>query len=195
MGGQVGVGEGSTFEPRYPRPPVGQQQAERVWRLLADEAAHDPADPEVVRLACAAVLARAARARHGELAGLLLSGLNLRHGTLRLLRFPQRRTVSPPVLELHYLDDPAIAVCRRWLKVRRGLVAANVTGGDVQHVFVTVRASTTRDGATKPPGLPIHVNGLLTSWGRQMHRLNVRHAGEDGWEPLPTRFEQYRRAW
>lgn len=165
-----------------------------MWRILADASGHEPAEPEMVRLACAAALARRAQARNGELAGLLLSGLNTRTGTVRLIRYPQRRSVSPPKVELHTLDDDELIVVKRWLKVRRTLVAG-LDGGQVQHVFVTVHASTRPDGTTKPVGLPIHVNGLLTSWHRLTVRLNDQHAGSHGWEPLPTRFEQYRRAW
>ncbi|MEK8170134.1 hypothetical protein NKH77_11350 [Streptomyces sp. M19] len=46
---------------------------------------------------------------------------------------------------------------------------------------------------TVAAGLPITRQGLVLSWRRFAHRVNARHAGRR--PPLPTRFEQLRRAW
>jgi integrase len=169
-------------------------QAERVWRDLADTAMAQGALPEVVRLACAVSLTRATGARQGELAGLLRTAVNVRRGTLRLVRLPQGRSANPPRLELHHLDDPALLLVRRWLPVRQDLITANLDGGTVTSLFVTVRATHTKTG-TYPAGMPIHMDGLVQAWQRHANRQNGLNAGAHGWVPLPTRYEQLRRIW
>ncbi|MFI1063858.1 hypothetical protein ACH4TC_18465 [Streptomyces spororaveus] len=46
----------------------------------------------------------------------------------------------------------------------------------------------------RPTGMPLTVKGSHLGYQDAVYHLNALHAGRPGWEPLPTRFEQLRRA-
>jgi integrase len=176
--------------PRYPRPPLTREQAERVWRDLTDTAMTDRARAETVRLAAALTLTRATGARAGELATLSRHDLQPVAGRVRICHRPQGTRYGNGTWHTHDLDDNALIVVRRWLTARRRLTSG-LEGGDPAAFFVTTMAATARDGSYYAAGMPLHVDGLKTSWMRYAARIN-RTA-----PPLliPSRFEQLRRAW
>lgn len=202
-GTDAGGGPGEVRDPRsgrYPRPVVTADEAAWVWRDLADRSHRDPARPEEVRLAVVAGLARATGARYGDLLRVTVDDLTLdarrdgadggqvggevggevtvRHGKHRAVR-------------RHPFDAPTAAVVRRWRDVRREL-CAELEGSVPRALLLTVH-HTHDHGVTVSRGLPITAQGLVLSWRRYV----LRTAAEQGARrrPLPTRFEQVRRAW
>lgn len=179
--GAGGPGDGK----RYPRPTVSPEEAEWVWRTLASQAMEEGAKPETVRLAVVVGLARATGARYGDLLRCTVRSLDLgarwvdvEHGKHRT---PRR----------HGLDAGTVLVLRRWLDVRADL-CAELEGSPPEALLLTVH-HTHDNGVTVAAGLPITRQGLVLSWRRFVYRTNAAHAGRR--PPLPTRFEQLRRAW
>jgi len=176
---------------RYPRPTVDLEEAEWVWRDLASRASRVPVRDEEVRLAVIAGLARCTGARYGDLLRVTVDDLELdppgdgRGGVVRV-RHGKHRTVRD-----HVLDTGAAAVLARWLEVREEL-CTDLEGSVPRALLLTVH-HTHDNGVTVSKGLPITAQGLVLSWRRYVHRT----AGEQGGRrrPLPTRFEQVRRAW
>lgn len=178
--------------------PVPTERAETVWRALADAAMCEGADPELVRVAAVLTLARAScgRARVGELAGLHVEDIDRRAGVLVMTHTRPGRGMGRPYRSRPYpLDDGALVMLGRWLRVRQDLVDALEHGRHVGNAFVTVKPATRPDGSLYPAGMPIHADGLKTSYRRAVARLNAQRAGSYGWSPVPSRFEQLRRAW
>ncbi|MEU1135195.1 hypothetical protein ABZ383_35975 [Streptomyces sp. NPDC005900] len=97
------------------------------------------------------------------------------------------RAEQGPRVERYALREGTRVALRRWLRRRAELVEP-VEGGK-SALWVTVRA--TKVG---PPGVSILPQGLGQSFMRGMSALNVVMAGAHGWEPMPTRLEQLRRA-
>lgn len=172
-------------------------RAEAVWRRLVDAAMGEGCDPETVRVAAVVTLARASagRARIGPLAGLYADDVDLKRGWVTLTHTRPGRGGGAPYRQAYPLGDGALVLLRRWHSVRDVLVAGLDNPASVLNVFVTVRPATRADGSLYPAGMPIHADGLITSYRRAAARLNAEHAGAYGWEPLPARFEQLRRAW
>lgn len=170
---------------RYPRPHVTHAEAEWVWRELSVDALRTGAKPEIVRLAVIVALSRCTGARYGDLLRCTIDSFEpeqgsviVEHGKLRT-----RRT--------HPLDDGALLVLRRWFLVREDL-CAELEGSTPRALLLTVH-HTHDNGVTVSAGLPITRQGLVLSWRRFIQRTNARYAGLR--PPLPTRFEQVRRAW
>ena len=92
-----------------------------------------------------------------------------------------------PRVERYALSHGSRVALKRWLHVRDGLVTP-LEGGK-SALWVTVFAS-----KAGPPGIRIRAQGLGQSYGRGVHALNFLMAGQPGWEPLPVRMEQLRRA-
>ncbi|MCP9211081.1 tyrosine-type recombinase/integrase [Streptomyces cucumeris] len=174
-----------TTEDRYPRPPVSAAEAEWVWRLLSVQAMEEGAKPETVRLAVVVGLARASGARYGGLLRCTVRALDLDAGWVTLEHGKHR------VPRRHGLDPGTVLVLRRWLRVRREL-CAELEGSVPDALLLTVH-HTHDHGVTVAAGLPITRQGLVLSWRRFAHRTNARYAARR--PPLPTRFEQVRRAW
>ncbi|MBE1874904.1 tyrosine-type recombinase/integrase [Myceligenerans pegani] len=181
-----------TAEPRYPRPPVTLEEAEWVWRELASEAMRPDAKPETARLAVITGLVRATGARYGDLLRMRVEDLDLgpeaaragegvatvRHGKHRVLR-------------RHRLPADLVVLLRHWMSVREEL-AVELEGSVPRALLLTVH-HTHDNGTTVASGLPITRQGLVLSWRRFVHRTNARYGATR--PPLPTRFEQVRRAW
>ncbi|NOV99935.1 hypothetical protein [Isoptericola chiayiensis] len=186
---------------RYPRPPVSFDEAEWVWRELSVEALRPEGKPEVVRLAVVAGLTRATGARYGDLLRVRAEDLELgtpaaprgRVGGDRpagegsvLVRHGKHRT-----LRRHRVPAEVVVVLRHWMAVRTEL-AAELEGSVPRALLLTVH-HTHDNGTTVSSGLPITRQGLVLSWRRFVHRTNARNGATR--PPLPTRFEQVRRAW
>jgi integrase len=92
-----------------------------------------------------------------------------------------------PRVERYELSHAARVALRRWLDVRKSLVA-EIEGGK-SALWVTVIQS-----KAGPPGVRIRAQGLGQSYARGVQVLNWLMAGRPGWEPLPVRMEQLRRA-
>ncbi|KPI31365.1 hypothetical protein OV320_2581 [Actinobacteria bacterium OV320] len=92
-----------------------------------------------------------------------------------------------PRVERYALSEASRVAVGRWLDVRDGLVAG-IEGGK-SALWVTVLQS-----KAGPPGIRIRAQGLGQSYGRGVNVLNWLMAGRPGWEPLPVRMEQLRRA-
>ncbi|GII99127.1 hypothetical protein Slu03_15050 [Sediminihabitans luteus] len=167
-------------------------EAETVWRDLAT-AAMDPAvKPEVVRLAVIVGLTRATGARYGDLLRCTVDSFDLGPESARavegkvVVQHGKHRTVRE-----HRLDASEVVLVRRWFEVRAQL-CAELEGSVPRALLLTVH-HTHDNGVTVASGLPITKQGLVLSWRRHVQRTNARWAGIR--PPLPTRFEQVRRAW
>lgn len=184
---------------RYPRPTVSLDEAEWVWRQLSVEALRPDGKPEIVRLAVIAGLTRATGARYGDLLRVRAEDLDLgsdgtgRVGGARptgegrvLVRHGKHRT-----LRRHRVPGEVVIVLRHWMVVRTEL-AAELEGSVPRALLLTVH-HTHDNGTTVSSGLPITRQGLVLSWRRFVHRTNARYGATR--PPLPTRFEQVRRAW
>ncbi|WP_278237402.1 hypothetical protein [Isoptericola sp. AK164] len=187
---------------RYPRPPVSLEEAERVWRELAVEALRPEAKPETVRLAVVASLTRSTGARYGDLLRVRAEDLDLGPDELAgrgrvsgaratgegrvLVRHGKHRTPRR-----HRVPGDVVVVLRHWSVVRTEL-AAELEGSVPRALLLTVH-HTHDNGTTVSSGLPITRQGLVLSWRRFVLRSNARQGATR--PPLPTRFEQVRRAW
>lgn len=184
-GSAAAPGGGTADRSRYPRPTVSPEEAEWVWRTLASQAMEEGAKPETVRLAVVTGLARASGARYGDLLRCTVRSLDLGAGRVDVEHGKHR------VPRRHGLDAGTVLVLRRWLDVRADL-CADLEGSVPEALLLTVH-HTHDNGVTVAAGLPITRQGLVLSWRRFVYRTNAAHAGRR--PPLPTRFEQLRRAW
>jgi integrase len=177
---------------RYPRPPVTLDEADWVWRELSVEALRPGAKPELVRLAVITGLTRATGARYGDLLRVRVEDLRLGPGGARagegsvLVRHGKHRAPRE-----HRVPPEVVLVLRHWTVVREEL-AAELEGSVPRALLLTVH-HTHDNGVTVSSGLPITRQGLVLSWRRFVHRTNARYGALR--PPLPTRFEQVRRAW
>ena len=177
---------------RYPRPPVSLEEAEWVWRELSTEAMRTGAKPEAVRLAVITGLVRATGARYGDLLRVRVEDIDLGPARAKtsdgsvLVRHGKHRTPRR-----HLLPADLVVLLKHWMVVREEL-AAELEGSVPRALLLTVH-HTHDNGTTVASGLPISRQGLVLSWRRFVHRTNARYGALR--PPLPTRFEQIRRAW
>jgi integrase len=163
-----------------------------VWRELSVEALRPDGRPEVVRLAVIAGLTRATGARYGDLLRVRVEDIRLPAPGQRtgegsvVVRHGKHRTARQ-----HRVPPEAVLVLRHWMTVRQEL-AAELEGSVPRALLLTVH-HTHDNGVTVASGLPITRQGLVLSWRRFVHRTNARYGALR--PPLPTRFEQVRRAW
>ncbi|MDQ8704898.1 hypothetical protein RCO28_20725 [Streptomyces sp. LHD-70] len=148
----------------------------------------DDASAEIVRLAAVVGIVRVTRARRGEVLAMTVASFHPRRRQVTVRRGKFEQLFTAPV------DDDLHAVLARWVRVRGRLIAENVEGGAVNALFVTCHHTVWR-GRFKQVGLPLEPRGLDASWRRWAARTNAQQVGAYGWEPLPARFEQVRRAW
>ncbi|MEU9849278.1 LacI family DNA-binding transcriptional regulator [Streptomyces sp. NPDC047985] len=94
-----------------------------------------------------------------------------------------------PEVEWYALREGSQVAVRRWLKVREGLVESLPLTGARTALWVTLVPS-----KAGPPGVPLRAQGLRAAYARGVTALNFVMAGSYGWEPLPVRMEQVRRA-
>jgi integrase len=185
---QAGSGELA----RYPRPPVSLEEAEWVWRELSTEAMRPGAKPETVRLAVITGMVRATGARYGDLLRVRVEDIDLGPARAKasegsaLVRHGKHRTPRR-----HLLPADIVVLLKHWMVVREEL-ASELEGSVPRALLLTVH-HTHDNGTTVASGLPITRQGLVLSWRRFVHRTNARYGALR--PPLPTRFEQVRRAW
>jgi integrase len=178
----------------YPRPTVDLDEAEWVWRDLAARSMRVPPRDEEVRLAVIAGLARATGARYSDLLRVTVDDLTgaargngeARDGGAVTVRHGKHR-----VVRRHDLGADVCRVLTRWLEVRE-VLCADLEGSVPRALLLTVH-HTHDNGVTVSRGLPITAQGLVLSWRRYVRRTAAEQAGRQ--RPLPTRFEQVRRAW
>jgi integrase len=177
---------------RYPRPTVTLDEAEWVWRELSTQALATDTKPEVVRLAVIVGLTRATGARYGDLLRCTVDAIAMPspgpragEGTA-VVEHGKHRTARR-----HRLGPEVILVLDRWAVVRAEL-CAELQGSPPRALLLTVH-HTHDNGTTVSCGLPITKQGLVLSWRRYAHRTNAQFGATR--RPLPTRFEQIRRAW
>ncbi|MFI8523712.1 tyrosine-type recombinase/integrase [Promicromonospora sukumoe] len=177
---------------RYPRPPVTLEEAEWVWRELTTEAMRPGAKPEAARLAVITGLVRATGSRYGDLLRVRVEDIDLGPARARstegtvLVRHGKHRTPRR-----HLLPADLVVLLKHWMVVREEL-AVELEGSVPRALLLTVH-HTHDNGTTVVSGLPITRQGLVLSWRRFVHRTNARYGALR--PPLPTRFEQVRRAW
>jgi integrase len=134
--------------------------------------------------------------RAGELCTLRVDDVDLRRGRIRITRRPQHRDLrAEPVTETVALSSPTRAAPRSWLTVRGRLVVRDATqpAGPTNETTPALWVSISPSGRSRP-GLPLHFRGLARAYVREIQALNMDMAGEPGWEPVPKRMEQLRRA-
>lgn len=156
-----------------------------MWRDLSDAAVADRAKPETVRLAVIVGLVRCTDARYSDLLRCTVDSFDLEQGSVVVEHGKHRAPRE------HLIDDSALVVLRRWWVVREEL-CVDLEGSVPRALLLTVH-HTHDNGVTVAAGLPITRQGLVLSWRRFVQRSNARNAGLR--PPLPTRFEQVRRAW
>ncbi|WP_125775968.1 tyrosine-type recombinase/integrase [Antribacter gilvus] len=185
-------GTPSDAAPRYPRPPVSLEEAEWIWRELSVEALRPGSKPEMVRLAVITGLVRSTGSRYGDLLRVRVEDLDLGPVGARagegsvLVKHGKHRAERR-----HLLPAEVVLVLKHWMTVREEL-AAELEGSVPRALLLTVH-HTHDNGTTVSSGLPITRQGLVLSWRRFVHRTNARYGALR--PPLPTRFEQVRRAW
>ncbi|MEV0186607.1 hypothetical protein AB0I54_46600 [Streptomyces sp. NPDC050625] len=101
----------------------------------------------------------------------------------------QEQLTPVPEVEWYALREGARLAVRRWLKVRDQLLEASPLQGGRSGLWVTLVP--TKAG---PPGITLRAQGLTQAYARGMTALNWVMAGQYGWEPMPARMEQVRRA-
>jgi integrase len=170
---------------QYPCAPMSLEEAEWVWRELRTAVGAADATPETVRLAVIVGLSRATGARYGDLLRCTVDDVDAHRGSVRVRRGTHR------IEAIHDIDTNTARVLNLWCAVRRGL-CADLEGAPPRALLLTVH-HTHDNGVTVAAGLPITRQGLVLSWRRFVQRSNARHAGLR--QPIPTRFEQMRRAW
>jgi integrase len=159
-----------------------------VWRDLASRSTRVPPRDEEVRLAVITGLVRATGARYSDLLRVSVDDVVLDHGAggAVTVRHGKHR-----VARRHELDPGVAVVLSRWFAVRAEL-CEGLEGSVPRALLLTVH-HTHDNGVTVSRGLPITAQGLVLSWRRYVHRTAAEQAGRR--RPLPTRFEQVRRAW
>ncbi|MEV3855543.1 hypothetical protein AB0J38_14585 [Streptomyces sp. NPDC050095] len=170
---------------------VSSARAEWVWREVWSQAVSEGSPDDVVRLAVMVGAVRVTLARRAELCRVRLSDHRpvSRKLTVRRTKFQQIHTVD--------VDDDLHRVLTDW-RARRKRLVGELEGADHGRMFVTCHHTMWRgvEGrVTKQVGLPLAEPGVLWAWKRWAAKTNAEHAGELGWEPLPSRFEQIRQAW
>lgn len=101
----------------------------------------------------------------------------------------QRELTPLPEIEWYPLGRGTQVAVRRWLEVREALLESVPLTGGRSGLWVTLVP--TKAG---PPGITLRPQGLTQAFARGMTALNWIMAGQPGWEPMPVRMEQLRRA-
>jgi integrase len=165
---------------------------------LAKRADFPGAPPGRVRLFAVIGVVLDTGARVGELTALTVADLADDLTSVRMVRKPQARSVSAAVEERVRLTDGSRAALRSWLAVREDLVRP--LNGTPKALWVSVspnhagRLNAEGDALRRPPGMPLMPRGMQRAYTRAVVEANVQLAGTPGWQPLPYRFEQLRRA-
>jgi integrase len=115
------------------------------------------------------------------------SSARISRTTQRAVRDAAGRLPTGPPVETYPIREGTGVAVRRWLAVRRELVAP--LEGARTALWVSLVAT-----SAGPPGLPLRAQGIRRSYVRGMTALNFVMAGQYGWEPLPEKLERLRRS-
>jgi integrase len=196
----VPVEFGERVEAPQVREPVDAPTRSQLRAYLIDRAQNPPVLAAHVRLLAVIGTVLDTGARVGELCALTLEDLDLQvpAPTVTLVRKPQARRVAEPVTEQVTLSPGTVAALRHWLRHRQDLIDEFQLG--VKALWVSVAGNhaglPAQDGHAirRPPGMPLRPRGLQRAYTRAVVELNAELAGSVGWQPLPYRLEQLRRA-
>lgn len=178
--------------------PVGVRQRSLLQDWLRAAVERPGADPGRVRLFALVGVVLDTGARAGELCALQLADLGPDLETVTVVRKPQARSVAPPTTEVHELSGHTRAAVRNWLDAREELIRD--VRGTTAALWVSVRGNHAgvldADGNARlrPAGMPLMPRGLARAYTRTVVQVNADMVGRPGWEPLPYRLEQLRRA-
>lgn len=178
--------------------PVGSRQRSLLQSWLEAGADRPGAGAGRVRLFALVGTVLDTGARAGELCALKLADLAPDLTTVTVVRRPQARSISAPTTEVHELSAHTRAALQRWLDVREELIAE--VAGTTTALWVSVRGNHAgvldADGQARlrPPGMPLMPRGLARAYTKTVVQVNADMVGQPGWEPLPYRLEQLRRA-
>jgi hypothetical protein len=180
-----------------PRPVVAARPRSILMGHLENQVGRRGQTPSRIRLLAVLGIVMDTGARSGELCGLRITDFEPDLSHVRLTRLPQHRNTSlEPQVETIELSAPTRAAVNAWLPVRADLIGQ--AEGTTTRLLVSVKGgfTTTEDGAVlrRPPGVPLMFRGLARSYERAVADLNDEMAGQPGWEPMPARMEQLRRA-
>jgi integrase len=180
------------------RETVDSPSRSQLRDYLAKRADYPGAPPGRVRLFAIIGVVLDTGARVGELAALTMSDLAEDLSSIHMVRKPQARSVNAPVEERVRLSEGSRAAVRSWLAVREDLV--HPLNGTPKALWVSVSPNhagwlnTEGDALRRPPGMPLMPRGMQRAYSRAVVEANMQLAGSPGWQPLPYRFEQLRRA-
>ncbi|MGA4539301.1 hypothetical protein ACPA54_04845 [Uniformispora flossi] len=181
-----------------PKTPVGPRQRSLLHGWLEAGADRPGADPGRVRLFALIGVVLDTGARAGELCALRTRDLTADLATVTIVRKPQARSIAPPVTEHHHLTAPTRIALRQWLTVREDLIRE--VQGTATALWVSVRGNhaglldAAGQAQLRPAGMPLMPRGLARAYTRTVVQVNADMLGQPGWEPLPYRLEQLRRA-
>lgn len=197
------AGKVPVFLPERPamqelKTPVGARQRSLLQGWLEAAADRPGADAGRVRLFALVGTVLDTGARAGELCALKIGDLGPDLDTVTVVRKPQARSVAPPTTEVHELTAPTRAALKHWLDVREELVRE--VHGTAKALWVSVRGNhagvldAEGHARLRPAGMPLMPRGLARAYTRTVVQVNADMVGQPGWEPLPYRLEQLRRA-
>jgi len=182
--------------PRVVNPVVAARPRSILLHHLEEQATRAGQSPPRLRILAVLGMVMDTGCRAGEACALRLSDLGPALDTVRLTRFPQRRDLSvEPEVETVALSLPTRSALQAWLRVRANLVMRDPSkpSGPENSTTDFLWVSVTNNGQRRP-GLPLQFRGLARAYVREIDELNMDMAGEPGWEPMPARMEQLRRA-
>jgi integrase len=179
------------------RPVIAARPRSILMHHLEEQADRPGQSPARIRLLALLGVVMDTGARAGELCRLEMKDISPDLTTVWITRRPQNRNLNAvPQLEIVTISAPTRSALRAWLKARADLVA--LAEGNTKNLLVTVVAGHTHaeDGSSvpRPPGMPLMPRGLARAYTRAIEDLNAEMVGEPGWEPMPPRMEQLRRA-
>jgi integrase len=183
-----------------PREVVNGPTRSQLRAYLAEKAKSPPTRPGRVRLLAIIGTVLDTGARVGELCALRVDDLEVSgpESILTIVRRPQARSVSEPVTERIVLSPGTAVALRHWLSAREEILTPLHIG--VKSLWVSVAGNhaglPAADGHSirRPAGMPLRPRGLQRAYTRTVVELNSELAGSPGWNPLPYRLEQLRRA-
>jgi integrase len=183
-----------------PREVVDGPTRSQLRAYLAKRAETPPSLAGHVRLLAIIGTVLDTGARVGELCALRVADLDSSGPApiLTVVRKPQARALAEPVTELIALSSGTHAALRHWLAAREEIIGSLHLG--VKSLWVSVAGNhaglPAADGHSirRPAGMPLRPRGLQRAYTRAVVDLNMELAGSPGWQPLPYRLEQLRRA-
>jgi integrase len=178
-----------------PKATVSPAQLRVLYRALVDMAADAPVEyngaslslQDRVRLLAMLSVVLDTGARSGELESMRLDDLAEGEAAVLVRRVPQNGD-HLAFDEVCALQDGTRVALRRWLSVRRGLVAE--MEGTQAALWVSLRPNQWQEKA----GFALRAQGIQKAYTRGAAALNGVMAGRAEWEPLPTTLERVRRA-